>query len=186
MRHFADENVAPWMPSLPVLPPTTIMRLPACWMFETFIFIHYAYVAAEDERVGDVSVVEINRAVDGGYSHPVAVIADACDNAFHNSSWVQDALGDVFEFHIRVAEAEYVCIGDWSCAHTCPHRVAYNAAYACCGPAVRVECGWVIVRFDFEANCRFVVEIDDARVIGEDAYAPGLVQVLCGLENGLL
>ena len=42
--------------------------------------------AAEDERVGQVALVEADGAVDGGDAHAVAVIAHAGDHALHQAA----------------------------------------------------------------------------------------------------
>ena len=46
-------------------------------ILEALVFIHNADVAAEYQRVGYISVIEIDRPVNRGYPHSVAVIPHA-------------------------------------------------------------------------------------------------------------
>ncbi len=74
-------NVAPWMPSRPVRPPTATIRSPGCGCFERLVARDQPDVAAVDQRIAQVARVEVDRAVDGGDAHPVAVVAHAGDDA---------------------------------------------------------------------------------------------------------
>jgi hypothetical protein len=51
--------------------------------------------AAENQRIADVAIVEIDRAVDGGDAHAVAVIANAGDDLLQNALGMDDAFGQV-------------------------------------------------------------------------------------------
>ncbi len=119
-------------------------------IIEAFAFVYQADVAAIDQRISQVSVVEVNRTVDRWYSHSVAVITNARHNAFHNSFRMQEAFGNVFEFFVRLAEAKYICVGDGSGTQTGCHWVTNYTAYAGSGSAVRVKCRGVIMGFDLE------------------------------------
>ncbi len=54
------------------------------WLAERLVVRNDPHVAAVDERVAQVAPVEVDRAVDGGNAHPIAVVADACDDALHH------------------------------------------------------------------------------------------------------
>ncbi len=123
------------------------------WVLEAFILVHYADVAAVDQRITEVSFVEINCTVDGRYSHSVAVVTDAGYNTFHNPSRMQDSFGYVFEFLVGRAETKYVCVGDGPCPHARSHRVTNDAANTRSCSAVRVKCGRAIMCFDLKTNC---------------------------------
>ncbi len=128
-------------------------QISCLWIIEAFVLVYQADVAAIDQRISQVSIVEINCTVDRWYSHSVAIVANTGHDALHNSSGVQNSFGDVLEFLVGLAEAKYIRVGDWSCAHAGRHWVANHTSDTRGRPAVRVECRGMIVRFDFETYC---------------------------------
>ena len=109
-------------------------------------------VAAEDQRIAEVAVVEVHRAVDRGNAHAVAVVAHARDDAA--ASRAADAA--------RPAAARpTACRAGRSRTRRCCRRlgaqaraedVADHAAEARVRAAVRLEGRRMIVRLDLEAT----------------------------------
>ncbi|MBA7633924.1 hypothetical protein ES703_41495 [subsurface metagenome] len=154
-------------------------------ILEAFVFIHQADVAAEDQWISEVSVVEVDRTVDSWYSHSVTVVSDAGHDALHNPSRMQDAFGDVFQFLIWRSETKYIRVGDGFRAQAGSHWVADYAADAGGCTAVRVERRGVIVGFDLKTNRRILIELDHARIVGKYRYTPLFIEFFGGFENGL-
>ena len=154
-------------------------------VFEAFVFVHNADVAAVDQRISHISVIEQDCAVDRRYSHSVAVVSDAGHNTFHNSFGVQNALRDILEFHIRSAETKYIRVGNGPGAQAGAHRVANYSAYACSRAAVRIQSRRSIMSFDLETDRRILVKLHHTCIITENRYAPILVELLCGRKNCL-
>ena len=140
-------------------------------LFERLVDRNQADVAAVNQRVAEVAFVEEDRAVDGRDAHSVAVVADAGDDAFNDAARVKDAVRQLVRVELRRREAENIGVADRFRAEAGAHRVADDAADSGVGAAVRLERARVVVRFDFEADVVFVVELDDARVVGENADA---------------
>ena len=154
-------------------------------LLERFIVGQQANVAAVDQRIAEVAGIEIEGAVDGGDAHAVAVVADAGHDAFHHPPGMQHAGRERFGGRIGRGEAEDVGVADGLGAHAGAHRVADHAADARVGPAVGFEGRGVVVGFDLEDDVILIVEADDARVVGEDAYAPiVLAQLLADFLGG--
>ena len=58
-------------------------------------------IAAVDQWVPKIAIIEIDRSVDGGNSHAISVIANACDDSVDNATWMQDAWRELFRRVIR-------------------------------------------------------------------------------------
>ena len=52
-----------------------------------------ANTSAKDERIGCITFIEKNRAVDGGNADLVAVILYACDDSAHDAFGVEHTFG---------------------------------------------------------------------------------------------
>ena len=122
--------------------------------------------AAEDEGIVDEGVVELDRAIDGGDAHAVAVIAHAAHHATHDAERMDHVLGlDVFLLDVRRAKAEHIERGDGLRAFACAEDVANHAAEAGVRTGVGFDGAGVIVRLDLEAHGLVGVEADEARVV---------------------
>ena len=152
-------------------------------ILETFFTRDQPDVAAEHQRVGQIPVVKIQRPVHRRNTHAVAVIPHARDHAFHNPPGMQYAFGHLFQFHIRPGKTENIRIGHRFGAHAGSHRVADHTTDAGCRPAVGVQRGRVIMRFNLKAHRMLVVKFDHAGVIFKDRNAPVFIQILSGLED---
>ena len=147
-----EENVAPWMPSRPVRPPTTRIIVAGLRGLAALVARDQADVAAVDQRVAEVALVEEHRAVDGGDAHAVAVVAHAGDHALHHAPRVQHAGRHLVRGQVGRAEAEDVGVGDRLGAQAGADRVADDAADAGGRAAVRLDGRRVVVRLDLEAD----------------------------------
>ena len=77
----AELNVAPWMPSRPVRPPRATIMSPGCGSLNDLSRGISPTLPQIHQRIAEIARVEVDRAVDGGNAHPVAVIAHAGDHA---------------------------------------------------------------------------------------------------------
>ena len=155
-------------------------------ILEALISIHDADVAAIDQRIGQVSVVEINGAVNRRDAHSVAVVADARHDALHDPPGMQDAFGDFIKLLIRLAETKDVRIRNRSSPQTGSHRIANHAADPGRRATIRIERRWMIVRLYLKADRGVLIEFNDPGIVGENRYAPFLRELLRGLENRVL
>ena len=69
------------MPSRPVRPPMATIRSPGLRLLERLVARNQPDVAAVDQRIAEIARIEVDRAVDRGNAHPVAVVAHAGDDA---------------------------------------------------------------------------------------------------------
>jgi hypothetical protein len=153
-----DENVAPWMPSRPVRPPTVTIASPG----------------------------STHAAGHGGDAHAVAVVAHAGDDAAQDAARVQRALRHRGAVHVGRGDEEGVGAGDRLGAEAGPEDVADHAADAGAGAAVGVDGTGVVVRLDLDADVPVAVELDDAGVVDEDADAEVTVELVRrGGDGGL-
>ena len=143
-------------------------KIAALRIFKTFILIHQPDIAAEHQRVGHISVIEINRTVNRRYPHPVTVITNTANHTLHNPPRMQYTLGYFIQLLVRQTKTEYVRVGDRLCTHARPHRVANHTADTSGRSAVRVERRWMIMRFDLKANRVFIIELNNACIIFEN------------------
>ena len=90
----AEEKVAPWIPSRPVRPPMSDDRVAGFGFFCDLVARDQADASAEHQRIAEISIVEIDCAVDGGDAHAVPVIAHAGDDLLEDALGVDDALGE--------------------------------------------------------------------------------------------
>ncbi len=141
-------------------------------LFERFVAGEQADVAAIDQRVAQVALVEIDGAVHGGDAHAVAVIAHALDDAPHHAPRMEDSRRQRVGGHIGRREAEHIRVADRLCAEPRPHDVADHAADARIRAAIGLERRGMIVRFDLEGEVELVVEPHDASIVLEHAHAP--------------
>ncbi len=147
--------------------------------------------AAEDERVGEVALVEADGAVDCRDADAVAVVAHTGNDAPHHLERVQHAGRQVLRFHVERAEAKDVRVAHGLGAEASAERIADDAADAGVGAAVRFDRRRPVVRLHLEADVKLVVEAHDAGVVLEDADAPVVrteqaANFLRGGENRLL
>ena len=131
---------------------------------------HNPDAAAVDERVADVSVVERDRAVNGGDAHAVAVVADTGDDLCEDLARWEASGGDAVRVWVR--DAEDIGGGNGLGGQAGADDVAYAAADAGGGAAVGLEGGGVVVGLDLDAHGVVVVEADDARVVDEYGLGP--------------
>ena len=179
------ENVAPWMPSRPVRPPTATISRRGCAAFERLAARDDADGAGVHDRVAEVAVVEAERAVDGRDAHPVAVVAHAGDDALHDAQrdaarpWARPS-------YRRLPKQNTSVFAIGLRGEAGAEDVADDAADAGSRAAVRLDRARVVVRLHLEADVVFLVEADDAGVVLENRDAPLLVELLRGGEDGLL
>ncbi len=141
-------------------------------LLERLVVRDQADIAAEHERVAEIPLVETDRSVDGRNPHPIAIIADALDDAPHDAARMQDSRGKILRWGIGRREAEHIRRRDRLGTQAGPHDVANHAPDSRVGTAVRLEGGRMIVRFDLEHQMECVVEVDDPGVVLEHAHAP--------------
>ena len=152
---------------------------------ERLVAGNQSHVAAKDQRIAQVTRIEVDGPVHRGNAHAVAVVADPGDDALGHAPGMEHAGGDLVQRRVGRGEAEDVGIADRLGAHAGAHRVADHAADARVGPAVRFQGRGVIVRLDLEDHVVLVVEADDAGVVAEDAHAPVVgAQILADLLRG--
>ena len=89
-----DENVAPWMPSLPMRPPTITTQSPGAGLLEVRRLItdtgrHQPAGAAEDQGLAGKARVEHHRAVDVGNAALIGAVLDAAVDALEDALGVQ-------------------------------------------------------------------------------------------------
>ena len=141
-------------------------------LFEGMLAGNQADVAAEDQRVADVPLVEVDRPVDRGNPHPVAVVPHAADHPPHHPPRMQHSWRQLLGRHIGRGEAEDVRVANRLGPHAGAERIADDAADAGVGPAVGLDGAGPVMRLDLEGDVEAVVEPDDAGVVLEDADAP--------------
>ena len=122
--------------------------------------------AAEHQGIVNEGVVKLDRAIDGGDAHAVAVVAHAAHHATHDAEGVDDVLRfDVFLFDVGRAKAEDVDGGDRLRAFASAEDVADHAAEAGVRTCVGLDGAGVVVRFDLEADGLVGIQTDEARVV---------------------
>ena len=187
----ADEKVAPWIPSRPVRPPTVTTRSPGRAALVGQSDGDRGHVAAEDQWIAQVTVVEADGPVDGGDAHPVAVVTNTRDDSSHHATRMQHTRRQFFDGRVGPREAEDVGVADRSCSHPGSQRITDHAAEPRVGSSVGLKRRGVIVCLDLEADIERVVERDDPGVVAKDADAPVVVTEPlanhgCRFEDGLL
>ena len=140
------------MPSRPVRPPMATIRSPGCGLLVRLVARDEADVAAVDERVAEVAVVEVDGAVDRGNAHAIAVVAHAVDDAAHHAPRMEHAGRQRVGRRVGRGEAEDVGVADRLRAQAGAHDVANDAADAGVRAAVGLERRGMVVRFDLEAT----------------------------------
>ena len=135
---------------------------------------HDAARPAIHQRLARVAVVKNNRAVDRRNARFVAAVLNPFAHAVKNALRVQLACQQGL-LVVRRAEAEDVRIEQQPRpADACAERIAVIADDAGNRPAIRVNRGGRIVRFDFPDKQRIVVNPHDARIIGENLHEPAI------------
>ena len=173
----AELNVAPWMPSRPGPPADGHDPVAGLDRLGRHPPRQDADRAAEDERVGQVSRVDRQGAVDRGDAHAVAVVAHPGDDALEHPPGVQDPGRDRFGLEVGPGHAEHVGIADRPGAQPSAQRIADDAAQARVRPPVGIDRGRVVMRLDLEADVVLLIEADDARVVAEDTDQPFAVEL---------
>ena len=108
-------------------------------MLEAFLTRNQPDIAAEHQRIRQVTIIKIQRPVDRRYPHPVTIVPHTGDHALHDPPRVQHALRHIFQLHVRPGKAENIRIRHRLGAHARPHRVADHTTDTCRRSAVRVQ-----------------------------------------------
>ena len=140
--------------------------------------------AAEDQRIADVTVVKVDRPIDGGDAHAIAIIANASHHALSAAARVNDTVGKLLDGSGRVGKAEDICIGKRTSAQAGPHDITNAAADTRGSAAVGLNGARPVVRFHLHANREVFVEFDDTGIVLEHGECPGLIECHRALEDG--
>ena len=81
-------------------------------VFVTLVDRDHRHVAAVDQRIAEVSIVETDGTVDRRDPHAVAVVANSDDHAVHHRLWMQHARWQRIVRSIRPSETEDVGAAD--------------------------------------------------------------------------
>jgi hypothetical protein len=128
--------------------------------------------AAEHERVGEVALIEEDRAIDGRNAHAVAVVAHASHDAAHHASRMQHALRQLIRGEIRRREAEDVRVAHRLRGKPGAEHVADHPAKPGVRPAVGFNGRRVVVSLDLDADVEVLVEGHHTGVVREHAHTP--------------
>ena len=134
--------------------------------------------ATKYKRIADVAIVKEDGSVDGRNSHPVSVVTDASNDAFHDRARVHDAGGQVVGGFVGRGKAKHVGIADRFGAEPGSQSVSNHAADSGVRTTIRFQSGRAIMSFDFKGQIEIVVVTDDSRVVFENTHAPIVVAKL--------
>ncbi len=169
----SEEKVAPWMPSLPIRPPTMTARSPARTSFHTGVPPsdpggQHAARAAEHQGLAEVALVEEERPGNDGDAGLVAAVHDAAMHALQHAPRVEQARrARRRRSRVRGAEAEHIRVEDRPRPDAGAQDVAVDPDDARDGAAVGIEGRRGVVRLHLEADQRATVEGDHPGVVVE-------------------
>ncbi len=141
-------------------------------LLERLVTGNQPHGTAIDQRIAEIALVEVDRAVDGGNAHAVAVVAHSGHHALHDAARVQRAGRHVLGRRLGRGKAKHVGVANRPRAKSGAERIANHAAHARVGPAVGFQRRRMVVGLDLEHQVVLVVEADHAGVVGEYAHAP--------------
>ncbi len=156
-----------------------------------FVDRQQSSIATVDQRIAQIAGIEVDRSVDGGNTHAIAVVANASHNTLHHPPRVQHSWRQAGRIGIWRGKAKDVGIAERLGAQAGAHGIADHATDARIGTAIGFDSARMIVRFDFEHHVVFVIEFDDARIVRKHFDAPiffaqSLANGLRGLKDGFL
>ena len=134
--------------------------------------------ATEHQRVAEVSLVIEDRAIDCRYTHLIAVIAHAIDYAAGNAPGRKDAGWQLVDRRTRWTKAENVGTGDRPRGDA--QHIADDAAHTRICSTERLYSRGMIMCFNLKSDILRPGKTDDAGVIAESRYQPGLLHLLRG------
>ena len=123
---------------------------------------------AENQRIAQVTFIKVDRPVDRGNAHPIAVVTDAADHSLEHSPGVEHVFGQPGRVEIGRGEAENVGGGDRFSSQAATHDITDTTADAGGRSPIGLNGRGMVVGLDLEGNAVFVVEGDHPGVIDED------------------
>src|SRR5829696_715109 len=91
---------------------------------------------------------------------------------------MQNTFSQLGRVEILLSETQYICVGNWFCRDA--KDIAYDSTDTRVRSAKRFHGRWVIMRFNFERDFKFIVKVNDASVIDECRNNPGSVDHVGG------
>src|SRR2546421_2110381 len=137
--------------------------------------------ATEHQRVAEVSLVIEDRAIDRRYTHLIAVVTHAIDYATGNAPRREDAGWQLVDRRIRWTKAENVGTGDRLRGDA--QHVADDATHTCICSTERLYGRGMVMCFNLKSDILRPGKTDDARIIAESGYQPGLLYLLRGAHE---
>ena len=145
---------------------------------ERFVFWQDADVATKHQWIADISIVKIDRTVDGRNSHSITVVTDTRYHALHHATWMKHSVGDLIRRSVRICKTKYIRIANRFCTQPRSKCVTNDATNSSIGSTIRLNRGRTVVSFNFEGDIDFIIECDNARVVFENTNAPVVVPEL--------
>ncbi len=142
--------------------------------------------SAKHQRIGQIGAINGEGPIDGGDSHPIAVVANAGDHPSQHPPGMDDARRHGIRIQIRRSHAEHVGIADRLGAQAGAERIANHPAKTRIRTAVRVDRRGVVVGFDLETNVKMIIEPDDSGIITENTHQPIAGQLVRRTKDRLL
>src|SRR5262245_39686534 len=96
-----------------------------------------ADIAAKDQRVAQIAVVKVDRSVNCGNTHPIAVITHASNDALHDAPRMQYTRRQRVGGHVGRGKAEDIGVADGLSAEARSQRVANHSTHARVSAAIR-------------------------------------------------
>ena len=129
-------------------------------------------VSTINKRVAQVAIIEIDSSIDGWYSHPISVIANAGDHACHHATRMQNSWWKFARWIVGRCKTKYIRAAYGFGPKSRAERIAYYTTQARIRTTIRFDRRRMIVRLDFENHMIFVVELDDPSVVFEHTDTP--------------